>query len=440
MNNAIPTSIDAEIALLGAILYKPSLANEIISKLKADDFYSNQNRTVFEAICSLTAQNKDISPITVAGITGDKVTMTDLLQMSEQSLMVTPQAFEIYIGMVRESSIRRQIIAFASRAQLKVREEDNLDDLLSSIETSWFEITKEQSADWEMNSDLVMRHLVTLEDRCVNKGITGVATGFPELDRVTAGWGKGHLVFVGAAPKMGKTSLAMHFALHSGVPTVFFTLEMLPEEILDRQISAVGRIDGQSIKTGNLSEYDWGKVVNTGGQLTKKPIGWVKKTGMNTTEIKAVCRRFQAQHGLGLVIIDQLDKIRERTERGEKKTDSIGRVTGALKSMANDLQVPVICLVQLLDKEVSRRQSPRPTYGDIRDSSCPDQDGDVILYLWRPEFYQQNKPHLKGKAEIIIARQRSGPPASVWVKWEPRYTLFDQLPVEEWLRDEDLRA
>lgn len=436
--NTIPHNIDAEIAVLGAILFRPALANEAISKLKADDFYSQNNRAVFESICNLAAQNKDISPITVADATDGKVTTMDLLQMTEQSV-VTSETVGTYIDIVKESSIRRQIITFARKAQAQAQEEDNLEDLLSSIESSWFEITKEQSAEWEMNRDLVMRHMATLEERYEKKGITGVPTGFMELDRVTAGWGLGHLIFLGATPKMGKTSMAMHFALHSGVPTLFFTLEMLPEELVDRQISAVGRIDGQAIKTGQIGEYQWQQIHDTGSELIKMPIGWVKKTGMNVTEIKAVCRRFQSQHGLGLVIIDQLDKIYEKRERGETEVAVTGRITRALKNMANELQVPVICLVQLLDKEVVKRKIPRPTYGDIRGSSCPDQDGDVILYLWRPEFYWQNKANLRGKAEIIVARQRSGPPASVWVKWEPRYTLFGQLPHEEWLREEDLR-
>lgn len=438
MNNAIPHNLDAEIAVLGAVLFRPTLANEVISKLKTDDFYAQSSRAAFEAICTLSAQNKDISPITVADATGGKVATVDLLQMADQSV-ATAETIGTYIDMVRESSIRRQVIAFARKAQAQAQEGDSLEDILSAIESDWFSITSEQSADWEINRDLVIRHMGTLEERYEKKGITGVSTGFPELDRVTGGWGPGHLIFLGATPKMGKTSMAMHFALHAGVPVLFFTLEMLPEELVDRQISAVGRVDGQALKTGLIGEYQWQQIHDAGNQLVKLPIGWVKKSGLTVTKIKAVCRRFQAQHGLGLVIIDQLDKIYERRERGETEVAATARITRGLKNLANDLRVPVICLVQLLDKEVVKRKTPRPTHGDIRGSSCPDQDGDVILYLWRPEFYWHNRPQFKGKAEIIVARQRSGPPASVWVKWEPRYTLFGQLAREEWLKEEDLR-
>ena len=440
VRNEIPQHIDAETALLGTVLYKPEMAHEIISKLKAGDFYSSRNRTVFEAISSLVAQNKDVSAITVNIESGGKVLISDLAQMLEQSNVVIPQQVDTYIGMVKEASIRRQIISFGKTAAYKALEGDSLDDLLNEVESSWFDITKDTAAEWEMNHSLILRHMGILEERYEKKGITGVSTGFPELDRVTGGWRPGQLIFVGAVPKMGKTSLGQHFALHCGAPVLFFTLEMLPEELADRQMSATGRIDGQSLKTGNLSEQEWAKIHEAKNKLAEIPIGWVKKTGMNVTEIKAVCRRFQQQHGLGLVVIDQLDKIREKPLSGEKKTDAIGRVTAALKAMTNELIVPVICLVQLLDKQVTKRTNPRPTYGDVRDSSCPDQDGDVVIYIWRPEFYWPHKSHFRGKAEIIVARQRSGPSSSVWVKWEPRFTSFDQLPYEQWLKEDDLRG
>ncbi|WP_409449714.1 DnaB-like helicase C-terminal domain-containing protein [Candidatus Igneacidithiobacillus taiwanensis] len=148
-----------------------------------------------------------------------------------------------------------------------------------------------------------------------------------------------------------------------------------------------------------------------------------------------MAHRFQARHGLGLVIIDQLDRVLEPEKRGENLSARIGRTTRKLKDMARDLRVPVICLVQLLDKQTATRKSPRPGYGDVRDSSHPDQDCDVMLYLWRPEFYWPNKPGVRGLAEIIVARQRSGPPGSVWVRWKPRYTSFANLPPDEWPRE-----
>lgn len=421
-------------------MYRPDTAHDVISKLKASDFYSQRNKSVFEAICSLVAECSDISPITVSAKTNDIVTMGDLLQMVEESSIILPDQINTYASMVKESSIRRQIITFGKIATHKAQQDGKVEDMLNEIESSWFSITEDTAAEWEMNHALMLRHMAHLEERYKKKGIIGLPTGFPELDIIIGGLRSGQLIFVGAVPKMGKTSFAQHIALNCNAPVLFFTLEMLPEEIADRQISAVGKVDGQNLKTGNLKENDWARITEAGNKLAKKPIAWVKKTGMNVTEIKAVCRRFKSQHGLGVVIIDQLDKIHEKPRPGDKKTDIIGRITAGLKSMANELMVPVICLVQLLDKQVTKRVSPRPTFGDIRDSSCPDQDGDIVIYLWRPEFYWPDQAIYKGKAEIIVARQRSGPQASIWVKWIPKYTTFDQLPIEQWLREDDLRG
>jgi replicative DNA helicase len=211
---------------------------------------------------------------------------------------------------------------------------------------------------------------------------------------------------------------------------------MMPEEIADRQFSSAAMVDAQKIKNGRLKPEDWKKIVAAAGTLSEKPIGWVKKAGLTVTQIKAICRRFQAEHGLGLVIIDQLDKIAERPFPGEKRTDTIGRTTRALKLMAMDLQVPVICLVQLLDKEVSKRAVPRPGPGDVRDSSFPEQDADIMLYMWRPSFYWPDKQQYKNRAEIIVGRQRSGPTGSIWVTWMPEYVAFANLPWEQWPKGE----
>ncbi|MCL6635497.1 MAG: AAA family ATPase, partial [Peptococcaceae bacterium] len=374
--------------------------------------------------------------ITSNDATADNVSAGELAQLAEVACI--PSQLDTYVRMVKEASIRRKLISFSRLAAHKSTENAPLEQVLSDVENAWFELTKEQSTDYEMNHQVMLKTLKIIEDRYRRKGITGVKTGFPELDNVTGGWQPGQLIFLGAVPKMGKTSMGQHFAINSGVPTLFFTLEMLPEEIGDRQISAAAKVDGKDIRTGRLDAEQWQAVTAASAELSGKPIGWVKKSDITVTEMRAVCRRFQAEHGLGLVVIDQLDKIREKAYPGEKKTDTIGRVTKQLKNMARDLEVPVICLVQLLDKQVTSRSTPRPTFGDIRDSSCPEQDGDVIMFLWRPEFYFPQKQQFKGKAEIIVARQRAGPPASVWVWWEPRFTSFADMARALWPKESEI--
>lgn len=439
-NQEMPHNIDAETAVLGAILsgHHQNMALELISQLKADDFYDGFHRAVYKAIAKLVGENKDVSLVTVSH--ADKNLSPSKLASIYNS-QALPEQFGYYAEILKELSTRRKLIMFGIKSQELARKTGgDLGDILADIEKTFFNITKHESAEWEMNLDLMLRHQKELEHRYTHKGeIQGVKTGFIDLDKMTSGWGKGQLIFLGAVPKMGKTSMGLHFALNSNQPTLFFTLEMLPEEIADRQISSKARVEGDRIKNGDFEDDHWQRTVEAAKYLSKLPIGWVKKSGMTVTEIRAVCRRFQAEHGLGLVVIDQLDKIYEPKQKGELKTDAIGRITSQLKNMARDLEVPVIVLLQLLDKQMAKRSTPRPTFGDIRDSSCPDQDGDVVMFLWRPEFYWPNKDHLKNKAEIIVSRQRSGKTGSVWVNWMPDYTLFTSMAKEFWPKEEELK-
>jgi len=435
----MPHNIDAEAAILGAVITgeHPNLPHELITKLKADDFYHGMHQAVYKAISQQVADNKPVGLIGINEALPD-ISVVELTNIMGQQCF--PSQFDYYCRLVKENSTRRKLIEHSIRVRNLVYEDEDIDDILSDIEKSFYDITKDEAVDWETNFDLMVRHQKTLSERYNNKGqVQGVKTGFVDLDKMTGGWRPGQLIFLGAVPKMGKTSAGLHFALHSQVSTLFFTLEMLPEEIADRQLSIGAQVKGYRIKNGYFNEDHWQKVTQASRNLSRLPIGWVKKSGMTVTEIRAVCRRFQAEHGLGLVIIDQLDKIHEPRHKGEMKTDIIGRVTSSLKNMARDLEVPVIVLVQLLDKATSKRASPRPTFGDIRDSSCPDQDGDVIIYLWRPEFYWPQKEQLKGKAEIIVSRQRSGAAGSIWVTWQPDYTAFLSLVKESWPKESDLQ-
>lgn len=436
-HNEIPQQIDAENAIFGAVLLNPHLANEVIAKLTVDDFYLGRNKAIYNAVAGLLTANKDITTITVNQATEDNVTAVDIAGLT--GVAAVPSLLDTYIGMVKEASIRRKLISFSRIAATKSTENAPLEQVLSDVEKAWFDLTKEQTADYEMNQAVILKTMKNIEERFRRQGITGVKTGFPELDNVTGGWQPGHLIFLGAVPKMGKTSMAQHFTINSGVPTLFFTLEMLPEEIGDRQLSAAAKVDGKDIRTGKLNSEKWEALGAASALLYNIPIGWVKKSDITVTEMRAVARRFQAEHGLGLIVIDQLDKIREKRISGETKSDNIGRITKQLKNMARDLEVPVICLVQLLDKQLTKRSTPRPTFGDIRDSSCPEQDGDVIMFLWRPEFYFPQKTQFKGKAEIIVARQRAGPSASVWVWWEPQFTVFTNMARALWPSEEDFK-
>ncbi|MGB9791319.1 MAG: replicative DNA helicase [Thermacetogeniaceae bacterium] len=430
----VPYNADAEIALLGEILFDPSLMNDIAGRIKPDDFFVPQHKKAFKAMQELWNNREEINAVAVADKSGEDV-LERLLDW--QGAAMGKSHAQKYVDIVLDYSKRRKIIGLASNMIKDAceTEQNKVEQIVDDAQKKLFELIKNDDAEWEMNADLVTRHYDTVQKRKANDGVIGVTSGFKDLDECTGGWQPGQLIFLGAVPKMGKTALALHFALHADVPVLFFTLEMLPEELADRQFSSVAKIPGHKIKTGHLSEEEWVQLVGALDNVYQKKIGWVKKGDLTVSQIKAICMRFQQEHGLGLVIIDQLDKIATERRKDESRSDEIGRITRGLKLMAMDLKVPVICLVQLLDKQISRRTSPRPTYGDIRDSSCPDQDGDVILYLWRPEFYKPNDPKWKNLAEIIVARQRSGKTGSVWVRWFPDYTAFANLAKEDWPKE-----
>lgn len=432
----VPHNDEAERQVIGGLVFDPSLAAEIASQLKPEDFYDGSCRKCYEVILQDFQAGREVTPLTVA----EKAKQDPSWIIDAMAGTIGPIQVREYVRLVKEHSRRRQIIRLASEAAQKARDtttgEEGLAAVLNELQQELFAATKGEGEDWEMNLSLITRHFATIEKRKGTNGVTGIPSGFPDLDKLTAGWQPGQLIFLGAVPKMGKTSMALHFALHSKVPTLFFTLEMLPEEIADRQFASVGKIPAQKIKTGNLRDEDWPKLVEAGGKLAEAPLGWVKKAGLTVTQMKAICRRFQAEHGLGLVVIDQLDKIYEKPLHDENRSDTIGRTTRALKIMAMDLQVPVICLLQLLDKQVSKRAVPRPAPGDVRDSSYPEQDADLMLYLWRPSFYWPNKKQYENKAEVIISRQRSGAAGSVWLTWLPEYTAFGNLPWTEWPQEE----
>jgi replicative DNA helicase len=306
-------------------------------------------------------------------------------------------------------------------------------------------ISKMKTCEWESNHDLVYRHFDTISRRNDNKDSLGVKSGFMDLDRITGGWRPGQLIFIGAVPKAGKTSAALHCAMKAEVPVLFFSLEMMPEELADRQFAVEAEVDAHSIITGHINDNDWAKVMGKMDTLMGKDISWIKKSGLSVLEIKAVAQRFKQENGLGLIIIDQLDKVSERKQGNENRTDQIGRVTRGLKEMALELEVPVLCLVQLLDKNIGQRKNKRPSSGDVRDSSYPDQDCDVMIYLWRPAIYYPDAKSWANTAELIVSRQRSGATGSAWVQWTPEFTKFRELDVNtqnymrnvNWAKDAD---
>jgi replicative DNA helicase len=426
-----PQNTEAEWALVGLIINHPTLINQTIGKLKPEDFYSSKTKRIYSAMVEMAAAGEDI---TVPGIGNRYPKEPGIISDCGHAILYQgfPHALESYINLIKSTAMRRKAITIGRTLMLLAIEEPDVQKIVNYAQDGIYQLDKGVGADYEMNADLLFRHFDTLQTRNTKKGLAGERSGFVDLDNITGGWRPGQLIFLGAVPKAGKTSFALHCALNCESPVLFFSMEMLPEEMADRELAVQAEVNSQDITTGRIKAEDWTKLSNAMGALCEKKVGWVRKSGLTTLEIKAVARRFQSEHNLGLIVIDQLDKISETRHKGESRTDQIGRVTRGLKEMAMDLEVPVLCLVQLLDKAISQRKNPRPSIGDVRDSSYPDQDADIMLNLWRPCLYWPNRTEYENMAEVIISRHRAGPTGSIWVRWVPEYTKFQSLAKEYW--------
>ncbi|MGE5594151.1 MAG: replicative DNA helicase [Betaproteobacteria bacterium] len=427
-----PVNPDAERAFVGTLIVHPDELPSWRTQVSADDIFTEVPRRAYAALCALADAGREISPPLL--LDAAKLTAQQIAELMNASLL--PCNLPELADVIREDARKRRLIQLARDLALRGYDpETTADEAMSYAENVLAQLHSTAAAQWISNRDLLIQHFEVLEARHEQGGVIGVPTGFKDLDEHLGGLVPGNLVFLAATPKTGKTSWALHVALNCGVPCLFFTLEMLPSELADRQLAMKAKIPARAIRTGKLDDEAWKRLGYYLPKLADVPLAFVSQSGLTAGDMRAICQHYKQRHGLGLVIIDQLDKIHEPRMPGENDTTRIGRVTRGLKVLARDLEVPVICLAQLLDKAIAQRRIPRPQHGDIRDSSYPDQDADVVLYLWRPTLYWPKSQKYRNMVEIIIARSRATAEGSVWVRWEPEYTLFELLDKGSWPKD-----
>lgn len=427
-----PVNPDAERAFVGTLIVHPDELAAWRTQVSADDIFTEVPRRAYAGLCALADAGREISPPLL--LDAAKLTAQQVADLMSASLL--PFNLPELAQVIREDARKRRLIQLARDLALRGYDpETTADEAMSYAENVLGQLRSKAGEQWISNRDLLTQHFEVLDARYHQGGVIGVPTGFKDLDEHLGGLVPGNLVFLAATPKTGKTSWALHVALNCGVPCLFFTLEMLPSELADRQLAMKAKVAARKIRTGMMSDDDWRRLSPALGELAEVPVAFVWQSGLTVGDIRAICQHYKQRHGLGLVIIDQLDKIHEPRVPGENDTTRIGRVTRGLKMLARDLEVPVICLAQLLDKAIAQRRVPRPQHGDIRDSSYPDQDADVVLYLWRPTLYWPKSQKYRNMVEIIIARSRATAEGSVWVRWEPQFTLFQALERASWPKD-----
>ncbi|MCM3726845.1 replicative DNA helicase [Neobacillus cucumis] len=431
-----PQNIEAEQAVLGAIFLEPSaltLASEI---LIPEDFYRASHQKIFNVMLDLNDQGKAVDLVTVTEELAAAKLIEDIGGVSYLSdlsgSVPTAANIEYYARIVEEKSLLRRLIRTATNiASDGYSREDEVEALLSEAEKSIMEVAQRKNAGAFHNiKDVLVRTYDNIEEMHNRVGdITGISTGFAELDRMTAGFQRNDLIIVGARPSVGKTAFALNIAANVATKTAenvaIFSLEMGAEQLVMRMLCSEGNIDAQRLRTGSLTDDDWGKLTMAMGSLSNSGIFIDDTPGVRISDIRSKCRRLQQEHGLGMILIDYLQLILGSGRSGENRQQEVSEISRSLKQLARELKVPVIALSQL-SRGVEQRQDKRPMMSDIRESGSIEQDADIVAFLYRDDYYDKESEN-KNIIEIIIAKQRNGPTGTVALAFVKEYNKFVNL-------------
>ncbi|MEC4685482.1 MAG: replicative DNA helicase [Nitrospirota bacterium] len=438
-----PQNLEAEQSILGAILLDNEALLKSLEVMTADDFYRNTHRMIFNSMLELFEKNEPIDLITLTDHLRTKNKLESIGGVSYLSSLVnvipTSANVRYHSKIVKEKALMRNLIRSATDIATTVYEENlPADDLVDFAEKTIFEISdKRIKAPFSRLKEIIKDSFEMIEQLYDRKeAITGVPSGFRDLDEVTTGFQPGDLIIVGGRPSMGKTAFALNLAQHVGVelnePVAIFSLEMSKKQLALRMLCSEAMVDSNSVRKGFIRKEDWHKLTSAAGKLAEAPIFIDDASNTSVLEMRAKARRLKMEHGLSMVVVDYLQLMRGRGNF-ERREQEISEISRSLKALAKELDLPVIALSQL-NRGVELRQDKRPSLADLRESGAIEQDADVIIFLYRDEVYSKNNNSNKGTAEIIIAKQRNGPTATVkltYLSQSTRFADFANAPYEE---------
>ena len=430
-----PQNIEAEQSVLGASLLDKGVLSTITEIIDVSDFYREDHKEIYEAIMDLYERGEPIDLITVSEqlkIRGsiDAVGGLEYLTNLVNAVPTTANA-KHYAKIVEEKSILRRLIKTSSEIiNMGYDETEEVEYILDRAEKGIFDISqKRNNQGFVQIKDVLIETFDRLEELYNNKGnVTGIPTGFVDLDHKTAGLHNSDLILIAARPAMGKTSfvlnIAQYAAIHSQVPVAIFSLEMSKEQLVNRMLCCEAMVDAQKMRTGQLEDSDWQKVAKALGPISDAPIYIDDTPGVTAMEIRAKCRRLKLEKNLGLVIIDYLQLMQGRG-KNESRQQEISEISRSLKILAKEINVPVIALSQL-SRAPELRGDHRPILSDLRESGAIEQDADIVMFLYRDDYYNP-ETEKKNVAEVIIAKHRSGSTGTVELAWLGQYTKFANL-------------
>ncbi len=429
-----PYNKEAEESVLGAILISKDAANVVLDKLSAEDFYVPAHQSIYEAVQVLYNSNQPI----------DAVTLTDQLRRQSELERIGGVRFvtelmdavpvasrvEYYADIVEEASLRRRLMAAGGQVtDWAYQVDEEIDTVVDEAEQAVLRVAERKIGDGLIAvSEHIDAAIEKIEELGANTSeITGLATGFRDLDRKLSGLQESNLVVIAARPAMGKSALAMNIAANvstRGGVVAIFSMEMGKEEIIQRLLCSVGRVDSMKLRAGQLDPREWQNVVRAAGKLFEAPIYVDDASNITLTDIRAKCRRLRRQKGLDLVVVDYLQLMQGRGR--ENRQQEIAEISRNLKTLARELDVPIIAVSQL-NRSLEGREDKRPRLGDLRESGAIEQDADVVMFIYRHEYYYPEDTESKGKAEVIVAKHRAGSTGGVDMTFLAEFTLFSDI-------------
>ncbi|MDD6858473.1 replicative DNA helicase [Lachnospiraceae bacterium HCP1S3_C3] len=432
IKRVLPHSIEAERSVVGSMIMDSEAvitASEIVTK---DDFYGKQYGILFEAMVELYSDGKPIDLVTLQDKLKEKNVPPELssVEFIRDIVASVPTSTNVksYAGIVKDKSTLRRLIKTNEEIEnMCYLGNEPVDDIMELTEKKIFNLLQlKPGGDFVPIKDVVIEALEHIEQSSRMKGsVTGLPTGFTDLDVKTSGFHGSELILVAARPAMGKTAfvlnIAQYMAFRKNITVAIFSLEMPKEQLVNRLFSLESHVDSQKIRTGNLEDGDWENLIESAGVIGKSNLIIDDTGGITVSELRSKCRKYKLEHNLGIIIIDYL-QLMSGGKRTESRQNEVSEISRSLKALARELDVPIIALSQL-SRAVEGREDKRPMLSDLRESGAIEQDADVVMFLYRDEYYNKDSDK-KGIAEVIISKQRSGATGTVELVWLPQYTKF----------------
>lgn len=436
LKRVLPHSIEAEQSVIGSMIMDREAITVASELICGDDFYGKQYGVVFDTMVELNDEGKPVDLITLQDRLREKDVPPEVssLEFIRDLITAVPTSANIkyYAGIVAEKATLRKLIRLNEEiANTCYAGKENLEVILEDTEKRVFELVqKRNTGEFVPIRQVVMNAMDKIEKASKSDGnVTGIATGFIDLDFRTAGMQPSDLILVAARPSMGKTAfvlnIAQHVAFKLNQTVAIFSLEMSKEQLVNRLLSLESRVDSQHLRTGNLSDAEWEKLIESAGVIGQSNLIIDDTPGISISELRSKCRKYKLEHDLKLIIIDYLQLMSGSGRGSDSRQQEISDISRSLKALARELNVPVVALSQL-SRAVEQRPDHRPMLSDLRESGAIEQDADVVMFIYRDDYYNKDTEK-KGIAEIIIAKQRNGPIGTVELVWLPDYTKFANL-------------